>query len=135
MAKLLSAVCLSLLMLASAFAGEKASAAEAAALEWLSSVDAGDYAKSWDNAGALLKKQLTTKALERAVSGVREPLGALRSRKVKLAQPANDLPGAPNGEYVVLQFDSAFVNKAAGIETVTTVFEGGVWRVVGYFIR
>jgi hypothetical protein len=59
----------------------------------------------------------------------------LRSRGARAAQRASSLPGAPDGEYVVLQFDSSFANKQVAVETVTAVFEDGVWRVVGYFIR
>lgn len=135
MKKLLSAVCLALFTVTAAFAGEKETAAEVAARDWLSYIDAGEYVTSWSNAGALFKKQLTPQAWEDAASSARKPLGSLRSREVKAAQYATSLPGAPDGEYVVLQFDSSFANKAAGVETVTAVLEGGVWRVVGYFIR
>lgn len=124
-----------LLAFGTAFAGEKETAAEAAALEWLSYVDAGEYVTSWSNSGAMFKKQLTPQAWEDAAGNARKPLGAMRSRKVQAAQLATSLPGAPDGEYVVLQFASSFENQASGVETVATVFEGGAWRVVGYFIR
>jgi len=45
------------------------------------------------------------------------------------------LVGASDGDYVVMQFDAEFERKAAGIETVTAVFENGIWRVASYFIR
>jgi hypothetical protein len=46
------------------------------------------------------------------------------------------LPGAPDGEYVVIQFKTAFENKKFAIETVTPMLDGdGKWRVSGYFIR
>ena len=133
--KLTSAACLALLAVTAAFAGERESAAEAAALDWLSYIDAGEYVTSWSNAGALFKGKLTPQAWENAASGARKPLGVLRSRKVKATQYATSLPGAPDGEYVVFQFDSSFDNKTAGVETVTAVLEGGVWRIVGYFVR
>lgn len=135
MRKSISAACVALLVASAAFAGEKESAAQSAALDWLSYVDAGEYVTSWSNAGALFKSKLTPHAWEEAASGARKPLGGLRSRKVKAAQYATSLPGAPDGEYVVFQFDSSFDNKTAGVETVTAVLEGGVWRIVGYFIR
>jgi hypothetical protein len=116
-------------------AGEKETAAESAALTWLSYVDDGEYVTSWSSAGAPLQKQLTPQAWEGAASGARKPLGALNGRTLKAAQHTTTLPGAPDGEYVVLQFDSKFEHKAAAVETVTTVLEGGSWRVVGYFIR
>jgi hypothetical protein len=118
-----------------AFAGEKETAAEAAARDWLSYVDAGEYVTSWSNAGALFKKQVTPQAWDDAASNARKPLGALRSRGLQTAQHSTSLPGVGDGEYVLLQFATSFENKAAGVETVATVFEDGVWRVIGYFIR
>jgi Protein of unknown function (DUF4019) len=36
----------------------------------------------------------------------------------------------------VIQFDTAFENKASAVETVTPMLDtDGVWRVSGYFIR
>ena len=70
------------------------------------------------------------------VGSVRKPLGELVSRKLKSATFAKSLPGAPDGEYVVLQFDASFENKKEAIETVTPVREkDGKWKVSGYFIK
>jgi len=45
-------------------------------------------------------------------------------------------PGAPDGEYVVIQYDSSFENKTEAVETVTPMLDpDGVWRVSGYYIR
>ena len=66
----------------------------------------------------------------------RKPLGSLVSRKLKTAQPTTHLPGAPAGQYVVLQFDTSFAEKKAAIETVTVGLEkDGVWRASGYYIK
>ena len=47
-----------------------------------------------------------------------------------------ELPGAPDGEYVVFQFDTQFERKRAAVETVTPMCDpDGSWRVSGYFIR
>jgi hypothetical protein len=46
------------------------------------------------------------------------------------------LPGAPDGSYVVFQFDTVFEQKAAAVETLTAGREpDGTWHVIGYFIR
>lgn len=46
------------------------------------------------------------------------------------------MPGAPDGQYVVLQYETSFENKAAAAETVSLVIDtDAVWRVTGYFIR
>ena len=46
------------------------------------------------------------------------------------------MPGAPDGEYVVIQFETSFENKKHAIETVTPMMDkDGTWRVSGYYIR
>jgi hypothetical protein len=46
------------------------------------------------------------------------------------------LPGAPDGEYVVIQFMSSFENKRFAIETVTPMKDKDAkWRVSGYYMR
>jgi hypothetical protein len=44
--------------------------------------------------------------------------------------------GPPDGEYVVIQFETSFENKKSAIETVTPMLDqDGKWRVSGYFIK
>jgi hypothetical protein len=44
--------------------------------------------------------------------------------------------GRSDGEYVVIQFDTQFENKAAAVETIAPMHEkDGSWRVSGYFIK
>ena len=70
------------------------------------------------------------------MESVRKPLGGLVSRRLKSAQPATSLPGAPDGEYVVMQFESSFAAKKTAVETVTfTRGKDGAWRASGYYIR
>lgn len=110
--------------------------AQAASLEWLAFVDAGNYAKSWDEAAALFKNKVTRSEWETAVGAAREPLGALKERKLESAEYAKQLPGVPDGEYVVITFRSSFVNRPAAIETITPTRDvDGHWRVAGYFIK
>ena len=66
----------------------------------------------------------------------RTPLGQTVSRKVRSAVYKTSLPGAPDGEYVVIQYTTSFEHKQSAVETVTTSKgSDGVWRVAGYFIR
>lgn len=112
--------------------GEAVKAAEA----WLALVDSGDYSKSWDTAAAYFRGAVTKEKWEEMLKGVRPPLGKVLSRKVKSKEYATSLPGAPDGEYVVIQFETSFENKNDAVETVTPMKdEDGKWRVSGYFIR
>ena len=57
-------------------------------------------------------------------------------RTLKGAESASELPGAPDGQYVVIQFDTQFERKRTAIETVTPMLDtDGQWRVSGYFVR
>jgi len=114
----------------------KEKAAVASAESWLGLVDKGEYAESWKEAATYFRNRVTEQKWEQAAQSVRKPLGKLISRNLKTAMYKTSLPGAPDGEYVVMQFDSSFANKKSAVETVTTVLDkGGKWRVVGYFIR
>lgn len=107
-----------------------------AAKQWLALVDAGDYEKSWDEAATYFRAAITRERWAATLKGVRSPLGKAQEREVKTRQFATELPGAPDGEYVVIQFATRFDAKANAIETVTPMLnEDGEWRVSGYFIK
>ena len=111
-------------------------AAQAAAESWLKLVDAEQYGESWDGAAPLFEGAVTREQWIQAASGVRGPLGTLESRKISSRKYTDQLPGAPDGKYVVLQFDAVYENKSSAVETVTPMLdEDGVWRVSGYFIK
>lgn len=111
------------------------SAASNAARVWIDSVDGQRWEESWRSAGTIFKSQLTAQAWEASIQPVRKPLGAVSSRVVQSATKHSSLPGAPAGEYEIVEFRSDFVNKKAAVETVILARESAGWKVVGYFIR
>lgn len=114
----------------------KERAAVAAAEKWLHLVDQGKYAESWKDSASYFQNRVSEQKWEHMISGVRKPLGKLISRHLKLKEYRTSLPGAPDGQYVVMQFDTSFADKKSAVETVTAVMDkDGKWRVVGYFIR
>jgi hypothetical protein len=120
----------------SAAENEAVTKAQDVAQAWLKLADSGQYAQTWDQAAAIFKAAITRSDWEKALRAARGPLGALKSRSLKSATFTKTLPGAPDGEYVVMQFDTQFENKAAAVETVTSMHEkDGSWRVAGYFIK
>lgn len=110
-------------------------AATAAAEAWLPLADAGDYAGSWSRAAASFRSMVTQQQWNEAMSKARAPYGAMRSRSFLRAHHTTSLPNAPAGEYVVIQYQTEFANKA-GVETVVPVREpDGSWKVSGYYIK
>lgn len=115
---------------------ENEKAAIASAEKWLILADEGKYIESWNEASEYFKQNIKQDQWEQAVQNVRKPLGKLISRKVVSASYKTSLPGAPDGEYVIIVFNTSFENKKSGIETVTPKMEkDGVWRVSGYYIK
>ncbi len=107
-----------------------------ASAAWLKLVDAGDYTASYQQASTLFKDHVSAAAWVQQVGAARKPLGAVVSRQVKATQFATSLPGAPDGQYVVIQYRTSFTNKKSAVETVTPMLEqDGHWRVSGYYIR
>ena len=110
--------------------------ATTAAEAWLALVDAEKYAESWRSSATIFKSAVTEATWSSAVTGARAPLGKIVSRQFKSAVLKTSLPGAPDGQYFVMQFDTRFENKAAAVETITPTKESdGTWRVSGYFIK
>lgn len=115
---------------------EAISLAQTAAASWLELSDEGEHEETWVRASSLFQAAISQEDWARALSAAREPLQALMSRELSSAAFFQQLPGAPDGEYVVLTFDSAFGKKASAVETVTVMKDDdGSWRVSGYFIR
>ncbi len=107
-----------------------------AAQAWLALVDKGEYGESWKQAATLLRGAVPENDWARSMEIFRQPLGGLVSRKLKTSQRAAALPGAPDGSYVIMQFDASFTGKKTAVETVTFALEkDGQWRVAGYFIE
>ena len=110
--------------------------AQKASDAWLAMVDDGRYSKSWQNTSSYFKNFVDEKQWEKALNSVRKPLGEVLSRKAISKNYTRTLPGAPDGEYVVIQYETSFQNKASAIETVTPSLEkDGIWCVSGYYIK
>lgn len=115
---------------------EKVKMALSSAEIWLTLVDEGRYADSWNEAAGYFKGAVKQERWEEMLQAVRTPLGKVIAREVKNKSYHTSLPGAPDGEYVVIQFETSFENKKSAIETVTPMLDkNGKWRVSGYFIR
>jgi len=115
-------------------ADEKAEkAALAASTKWLSWVDDGDYIKSWERAALIFRGMITKAEWETELNTYRKPLGKVSERNIRSKQYTKTTPGAPEGQYVEIQYETVFKNKQTVTETVICVLEkDGKWRIGGY---
>lgn len=113
---------------------EQESAAAEAAADWLRFIDAAEYRLSWEEASAIFREAVTADQWESAVGQVLGPTGAVTGRAVARVTHTMELPDAPPGNYVILEYTSTFENTK-GVETVVLREETSGWKVVGYFVR
>ena len=135
MIKTLLLACVVGLFAGNAQADEKSDSAVTAAKEWLALVDSKEYKKSWQEAAPFFKEQVNEEQWSEIVAAVRKPLGKMETRELISAEFKTSLPGAPDGEYVVIQFKTTYADKPESVETITPMKTDGVWRVSGYFIK
>ena len=111
-------------------------AAQAAVDVWLGLVDDAQYAKAWQSTSSLFQRTIPREQWANVAQTRRAPLGKMLSRKLTSAIFATTLPGAPAGQYVVVQYDTSFEHKKTARETATAMLDiDGQWRLSGYFVR
>lgn len=107
-----------------------------AATHWLTLADANDGASTWDRAAPSFQAAISKTNWSDALRQARQPFGAVKSRKLASSEVKHSLPGAPDGEYVVIQYDTQFERKAHAVETVVPMRDrDGTWKVSGYFVK
>ena len=106
--------------------------ARAAALEWLTLVDAADYAAAYAAEPDRMRKATTEEQFVRSMEGRRAPFGSVLSRSFIGAAFTRKLTGSPDGHYESLLFRTSFANKTPAAERVILSHETGQWRVVDY---
>lgn len=111
-------------------------AAAKAAHAWLALIDSGKYTDSWTEAAQLFRGAVSKEQWAGQVKAARGPLGQVLKRTLVSGTYSRTLPGAPDGEYVVIQFETSFANRKNARETVTPMLDkDGTWRVSGYYIK
>src|ERR1700691_3835536 len=103
-------------------------AAQRQALGFLGYLDHGRYAESYSYTGMLIRNQLDREAFASKVEQARANAGALQSRELVDAGYTTSVPGAPQGQYVVLHYHSSFAKRPDSLETLTLALAKGYWR-------
>jgi len=115
---------------------DKERTSEAVAKAWLLLVDEGKYSESWNETATYFKGAVTMDSWMKSMQSFRQPLGKVKSRKLMSKKYTKTLPGAPDGEYVVIQYRSSFENMKSALETITPMLDkDGKWKVSGYYIK
>ena len=107
--------------------------AQKEAESWMPLWDSGKYDESYDELAEDTRNNIPKKQWFFYWSGVRKPLGKLKTRKLIEAKYIKSLPGLPDHAGAVLRYESSFEKKESLIETFGMMREkNGTWRVANY---
>ena len=106
----------------------------AAAESWLGTLDTGAFGASWESTTPALQEAMPRERWEKAMVATRSPLGIPVTRKLRSATFTRG--ASPEGDYVVLEYDTRFESRPLTLEVVTPMRgRDGAWRVSNYIIR
>ena len=107
-----------------------------AAHAWLKLLDDGKYGDAWEATAQFNKDSIDKQKLVELYNRIRKPLGQVDSRKQTSFKQMTSLPGAPDGQYAVIGFQTRFEKKKQTLETVVMTREkDGQWRVSGWALK
>jgi hypothetical protein len=108
--------------------------ARKAADKWLALLDAAKYPEAWKQASKHHRLQISQEEWHNQLRAMREAAGALKTRAFVSGKASKTHPGAPDGEFMILEFSTAFEKKPKAVEIIVMSREGG-WKVAGYSIH
>jgi hypothetical protein len=107
-----------------------------AAKDWLNLMDAGRFDEAWEATTPEFKTTLGSLGWN-ALMNRRSAVLPIVRRSLRQTKMTNELPGMPDGNYIVIQaFVSSEVAGREGVVETVTVREvaDGQWRICGYHV-
>jgi len=135
MKKLALAVMIVALSAGLCFAASPEKKAQIAAKNWLELIDDKDYAQSYDTAASFFKANINKGDWVQTCGSLRDMLGKAEYRKLVSSRRESKMQGAPDGEYVILVYETDFKRKVNAQEIVVPMLDkDGKWRISGYHV-
>jgi hypothetical protein len=115
---------------------DKDKTALSVSVKWLDMIDKGMYGPSWEETAFFFQNRVTRDQWKKTLERTRKPLGKPLSRELKTIFHKESIPDLPRGEYIIIEFETSFINKKILTETVIPVLEkDGRWKVTRYLIN
>ena len=107
-----------------------------ASIQWLALLDAGEVEQAYQETASIFRPAVTQEAWHNVMADVRTPLGAFKGRALRTVIAKENPTGSPEGNYILMTFDSSFTHGQEVIESLTLFQESnGIWRTAGYFAK
>ena len=99
---------------------------------WLDTFDSGDVASSRSSAAPVMTGRDMQERWT-ALMALRAGMGRLVSRLTFSVTESDEVPKAPRGRYVTVQFRTTFEHAPSAVEALVAMLcDDGIWRVAGY---
>lgn len=106
------------------------------AKNYVEALDRGYYGQTWHKSDKLFQNIMSENDWIKALNITRKKLGNVTSRELKDQRFAKDPVGLPKGAYMVVEYNTSFVNAPHSNELLTLRRgEGGQWRVLTYQVK
>lgn len=103
---------------------------------WLQTLDAGKYLESWEEAAPSFQEGVAAEEWAERMRMTREEIGPLVGRTFSQARYSDEVPNAPPGEYVFVEYFSQFRNAPTTVEAVVLrKGDDDAWKVAGMSLR
>ncbi len=114
----------------------KATEAIQSAERFLQLVDNESYEQSWQAAAKLLKEKVPNEEWIKKMASLRTWAGPVVERKNTGSRYTTEAEDSPEGEYIILSYDSKYQKQESAKEQVIVMLEDDhLWRVAGYFVQ
>ena len=85
---------------------------------YLELLDQGRYQDAWQAMAPLFRSLHIQQEWQQRISTIRNAYGPVISREFARSSYRHTYRNAPDGEYLIFQFDNVFTHKAKGVETI-----------------
>lgn len=114
---------------------QKLEQAQPVVAEFLALIDDGKYSESWESLAHLVRDKVNQKEWLEKLDKARSRSGGLVQRVQTSARSATALKDSPEGEYIILSYESDFQSAEDVSEYVAVMREGDSWKVASYSMQ
>ena len=129
------ALCLSFLLSFTCFAETFSSQAISIAETFSATIDDKNYQAAYQSGSKLLHLTSTENQWISEIGRTREVLGTALQRKLKAVKSIATYPGLPDGEYMLVYFETKMEHKEKAAEVLLVAQIDGAWKVCSYHLK
>jgi len=128
-------LCLSCLLNFTCSAETFSSQAIAIAETFSATIDDNNYQAAYQSGSKLLHLTSTENQWISEIGRTREVLGTALQRKLKAVKSISTYPGLPDGEYMLVYFETKMEHKEKAAEVLLVAQIDGAWKVCSYHLK